>query len=397
MRYCKRCVQPDTRPAIHFNEEGICGACLYYEQVENKIDWTKRRKELLDIVNWAKANTKSNYDCVTGVSGGKDSTLQALYARDVLGLRTLLVNSEPEGISPIGRHNIENLKQLGFDVIAIRPNPRVMKKLIKRDYYKHLNPVKITEYSLWSSAYIIAEKFNIPLLIQGDNPALTHGDTKTDLGVDDALKANKQNTLASGLREYIEDGFDEKDLYLFWYDAESLRRQGTRGIWLQYYIKEWSYSHNARFSISHGLKIKPRDINLHDIGTYHRYSQLDSELVQVNQMLKHIKFGFGHCTDHACDDIRAGLITRQQGIALVKKYDGKCGTQYIQLFCDYMGITMDEFWRVADSFRGKMWEKNKHGKWKLIDPIWEQEAAADDIDQGQIERQILKDMVTLVN
>lgn len=385
MRYCKKCVQPDTRPGIYFNDDGTCGACLYHEKVEKEINWESRRKQLEEIANYAKANTKSNYDCVIGVSGGKDSTFQALYSRDVLGLRALLVNSEPEGITEVGRYNIENLKQLGFDVISIRPNPQVMRKLIKRDFYKHLNPIKITEYSLWSSAYIIADKFDIPLIIQGENEGLTLGASKTGLGTDDdALKANKHNTIASGLSEYLEDGFDEKDLYLFWYDSEALRNKGIRGIWLQYYLKEWSYSHNAEFSISHGLRIKPKDLDLHDIGTYLRYAQLDSDFIQVNQLFKYIKFGFGQCTDHACFDIRRGLITREQGIKLVEEYDGKCGSQYIQMFCDYIGITTGEFWRVADSFRGKMWEKDKFGNWKLKDPIWEQCPARENVDMQRV-------------
>ena len=84
---------------------------------------------------------------------------QALYARDVLGLRTLLVNGEPEGITDIGRYNIENIKQLGFDVISIRPNPQLMKKMIKRDFYTHLNPAKITEYALCASTHIMADKW----------------------------------------------------------------------------------------------------------------------------------------------------------------------------------------------------------------------------------------------
>lgn len=198
VKVCKRCVQPDTRPGIYFNEEGICGACLYHEEVEKKIDWDTRQKELKEITEGAKKTTKANYDCVVGVSGGKDTTLQALYSRDNLGLRPLLVNGEPEGITDIGRHNIENLKQLGFDVISIRPNPRVLKKLIKRDFYKYLNPVKITEYYLWASAYIIAHAFGIPLIIQGENPGLTLGVRNTGVGTDgNALNANKQDTVAT--------------------------------------------------------------------------------------------------------------------------------------------------------------------------------------------------------
>ena len=396
MRYCKKCVQPDTRPGIYFNEEGVCGACLYQEEIE-KIDWDVRQRELREIAHWAKANTRSAYDCVIGVSGGKDSTFQSLYARDVLGLHPLLVNSEPEGITDIGRHNIENLKNLGFDVISLRPNPRVMRRLVRKDFYRYLNPVKVTEYSLWASAYIVAQAFKIPLIIQGENPGLTLGvRTKTGTG-GDALNANKQDTLEKDcLSEYAGDGVEARDLFLFHYDRNLLEREGVRGVWLSYYVKEWSQPGNAAFSIAHGLWIKPSDLDLHDIGTYRRYSQLDSELVQYNQMLKHIKFGFGQATDHACYDIREGRITREEAIAIVKEFDGLCAERYIQQLCDYIGITLDEFWRVANSFRGDMWEQDQAGNWKLKDPLWEQEPVGDiDVYEvvARLERSLERDVV----
>ena len=112
MRICKRCIQPDTRPMIYFNQDGVCGACLWEEE-KKKIDWSERERELKNISDWAKKTSTVAYDCVIGISGGKDSTRQALTARDQLGLRCLLVNCEPEGITDIGKHNVENLKNLG--------------------------------------------------------------------------------------------------------------------------------------------------------------------------------------------------------------------------------------------------------------------------------------------
>ena len=363
MKICKRCIQPDTRPGIYFNEDGICGACLWEEQ-KKTIDWNSRENELDEIVGWAKKSAKNNYDCVIGVSGGKDSTKQALTARDRLGLRCLLVNSEPEGITQIGKSNIENLKNLGFDVMSIRPNPVVMKMLIKRDFFKYLNPAKITEYSLYSSTYIVAENFNIPLIIQGENPGLTLGTSLTGVGTDsNALKANQLDTLASGIEEYLDvEGIDEKDLYLFRYEQKSLEEKGIRAIWIQYFLKEWSSRANADFSRKHGLKWKPENFDPNSIGTYSPFSQLDGNLVHVNQMLKSIKFGFGQCLDHACYDLRGGHITREEAIKLVRKYDGKCDDKYVKQFCDYIQISLDEFWKTANSFRGPMWT-NISGQW----------------------------------
>ena len=363
MKICKRCIQPDTRPGIYFNEDGICGACLWEGQ-KKTIDWNSRENELDEIVGWAKKSAKNNYDCVIGVSGGKDSTKQALTARDRLGLRCLLVNSEPEGITQIGKSNIENLKNLGFDVMLIRPNPVVMKMLIKRDFFKYLNPAKITEYSLYSSTYIVAENFNIPLIIQGENPGLTLGTSLTGVGTDsNALKANQLDTLASGIEEYLDvEGIDEKDLYLFRYEKKSLEEKGIRAIWIQYFLKEWSPRANADFSRKHGLKWRPANFDPNSIGTYSPFSALDTDLVHVNQMLKSIKFGFGQCLDHACYDLRDGHITREEAIKLVRKYDGKCDDKYIKQFCDYIQISLDEFWKTANSFRGPMWT-NISGQW----------------------------------
>ena len=88
MKICNECIQSDTRPGIYFDDNGVCGACIWEEE-KKQIDWNAREKELMDIANWAKETTKSNYDCAIGISGGKDSTLQALVARDKLGLRYL--------------------------------------------------------------------------------------------------------------------------------------------------------------------------------------------------------------------------------------------------------------------------------------------------------------------
>ena len=364
MRVCNRCIQPDTRPGIYFNNQGICGACLWEEE-KKEIDWESREKELEEIAEWTKNTAKSNYDCVIGVSGGKDSTKQALTARDRLGLRCLLVNCEPEGITEIGSHNIENLKKLGFDVINLRPNPKVMKILIKRDFYKYLNPVKITEFPLYASAYIIAEKFDIPLIIQGENPGLTLGTSLTGVGTDsNAMKADELQTLSSGWKEYVEiEGVEEKDLYLFHYDRKKLEEKGCKAIWLNYFLKEWSNYKNAIFSKEHGLEWRPEDFDRESVGTYLPYFQLDGDLTQVNQLLKCIKFGFGQCMDHACYDLREGRITREEAIKLVKKYDGKCSEVYIEKFCNYIDISQNEFWSVTEKFRGPMWERDKKRNW----------------------------------
>ena len=133
MKYCKKCVMPDTRPGIFFDEEQVCYACRY-EESKADIDWLAREKELQSIADEAKAEAKRrtlSYDCVIGVSGGKDSTFQAVYAKEKLGLHPLLINCVPDELTEIGRKNIDNLGRLGFDIISIRPNPQIARKLAR--------------------------------------------------------------------------------------------------------------------------------------------------------------------------------------------------------------------------------------------------------------------------
>jgi hypothetical protein len=145
---------------------------------------------------------------------------------------------------------------------------------------------------------------------------------------------------------------------------DRLDAAGIKAIWLQYYVKEWGWRHNAAFAIARGLKIRDKE-DLHEIGRYTRFGALDSDMNIYNQMLKYYKYGFGFATDEACYDIRDGVISREEGIKLVKEYDGKCGVKYLEGFCDYISITMEEFWGVVDQFvNKKLFAKDKlTGKW----------------------------------
>ena len=133
---------------------------------------------------------------------------------------------------------------------------------------------------------------------------------------------------------------------------------------------------SAKFSKKFGFESRSLSTDPNSIGTYVNegshpgtYFQLDTDLTQVNQLLKFIKFGFGQCMDHACYDILEGLLNREEAIELVKKYDGKCSSDYIEKFCNYIGITTQEFWTTAEKFRGNMWKKNDNGEWK--NSVWE--------------------------
>ncbi len=369
MKYCKKCLQPDTRPGILFDDDQVCFACRYEER-KQEINWEARERELRNIAEWAKSERKKrgiSYDCVVGVSGGKDSTFQAVYAKERLGLHPLLVNCSPDEITEVGRKNLDNLNRLGFDIVSIHCDPNIAKRLARKTFIERGNIVAASEYCLWASAYIMADKFNIPLIIQGENAALTLGTARTQETTGDAYSVVQLNTLkgadAMGLIQGEEDlGLDD----VFFYDMpdiEGMKKKGIQAVFLQYYAKEWSQVYNADFALERGLKGR-MDEDLHDLGRYRRYSALDSDLSIVNQMIKYLKFGFGFATDEACYDIREGRLTREQAVWNVTEYDGKCGEQYIWKACKYLSITEEEFWRVVDRYvNRKLFKKDADGKW----------------------------------
>jgi len=355
LNYCARCCQPDTRPKIVF-KDGVCGACLWEDEKE-RIDWKGRRIALHMLAHKAKekAEKRGTYDCAIGVSGGKDSTFQALYAKEELGLNCLLVSVAPDLLTDIGRHNFENLVNQGFDCIRIYVNPQLLKQLMRRDFLKYCHFRKATEYPLWASVYRVAREKNIPLIIQGENAALTLG-VSEDMNTDwDAATIYKTNTLAGATAG---EHYPEIDpAYLQLYMFPDLSDWDGKAIWLNYFLEEWSPRHNAMFAFNRGLKF--RQDNPEELGRIHPWTCLDSDFHIVSQMHKYYKYGFGFATDEVCYDIREGWLTREQGFELIKKYDGKCAHKYIQKFCDYIGITEKEHWQTVEKFK----RYDPYGRW----------------------------------
>lgn len=368
MKYCKKCVQPDTRYGIEFNEEGVCGGCLYEERKNKEINWEQRKAELVDIAEEAKKKAKewgSSYDCAIGVSGGKDSTFIACYAKEELGLRVILVNSLPAELTIEGKKNLDNLKKQGFDTIHFSANPLVAKKVALASFERFGHICKAYEYTVTSSSVIIAEKFNIPLILNGENGAEIWGQTKFQKPNDDWFQVINSNTnQGCNASDWVTDEIKLDDLVMYQVpNIEKLKEKGVRGLFLQHYVREFSSVYNADFSIARGFVGRYRD-RVEDIGRYRIFSSVDDDIMIVNEMLKYLKLGFGRATEDACIDIREGRLSREEAVKLVKKFDGLCAEHFIDNFCNYVSIDKNYFWSVVDRFVNKdLFEKNKAGKW----------------------------------
>jgi len=395
MQYCKKCFAPESNPGITFDRDGFCTVCKHYE-TKPSVDWAKRMGDLKEIASWAKASSKGGYDCVIGVSGGKDSCWQALTARDMLGLNCLLVSNPADLPTEIGRHNIENLQNLGFDLIKYYGNPLVYKELVKRSLVEYGNPQKPSEYTIAAMPLRIAINFKIPLVIHGENSALEMGEPK-EFTTDgeyggSALGFANSNTVRGGnAKDWLSDQIGLHELLPYQYPTEDeIKESGVQAIYLGYYLKEFGSFSNAKFAISKGLRIRTE--SLYEIGRYDRYSALDSQINIINGMIKHVKFGYGTVTDHASFDIRLGRLTREEGIALIKELDGLCADYHIKAYCDYLGIPVGEFMAEVEKWRGDMWQEDGKGNWQLKNPIWEQESSSDNIDIKKVIRRLYEGM-----
>ena len=347
MKYCTKCLQTDTRPNIVFNKAGICPACDYFSKLK-EVDWQERYEVLIDLIKkYRDTSEGEKHDCIIGVSGGKDSTRQAIWIRDKLKLNPLLVcvSYPPEQISERGVDNLSNLIELGFDVRTIAPAPETWKKLMYLSFVKFTNWCKSTELALFSAVPRLAIQYKIPLIFWGENPGLQLGDLKT-LGKTgyDGNNLRFMNTLGGGGIEWITDeGFKEKILIPYLYpDIEEFENANLQIVYLGWFLGDWSLINNGTYSSLNGLEL--RDDNPFNSGDIYGLTALDEDWVTLNQMIKYFKFGFGRASDYINEEIRIGRISRKNGIEIIDKYDGICGEKYIKSFCEYINISDKFFW-----------------------------------------------------
>jgi N-acetyl sugar amidotransferase len=347
MKYCSQCLQPDTRPNTFFNSEGLCPACDYFRHLQ-QVDWQERYDILVDVLTNSPRSKGQMFDCIIGVSGGKDSTRQALWVRDKLGLKPLLacLSYPPQQITERGTDNISNLIELGFDVVISAPAPGTWQRLMGEAFESFTNWCKSTELALFSSIPQLAIRYQIPLILWGENPGLQLGDLKT-LGRTgyDGNNLRHMNTLAGGGLDWmINAGVSKAELIPYCYPSTAeFDKHSLQIIYLGWFLGDWSLVNNGMYSAANGLQI--REDGVGNTGDLLGITALDEDWVTLNQMIKYYKFGFGRVTDYVNEEIRLGRLTRNKGIELVEQYDHSCSDEYIESFCSYIGISVTQFWK----------------------------------------------------
>ena len=364
--YCTKCVMPNTKPDLFFDKDGVCDACRSSELKHAKtkgINWKERRRKFEKIIS--KYRSKNGYyDCIVPVSGGKDSHYQAHMMKVIYKMHPLFVCFEATNITELGKKNLENIRQFG-DLIYFKKDPEVYKKMVIEAFKRVGDNEWPNHLGIFTIPVQIAVKFKIPLLIWGENVQLEYGGPATSRNknyLDRRWLEEFGGLLGNRTDDMLEvDGITKEDLTIYRYPHDKdLKRVGVTGLFLGYFFK-WDARKQTELVIKkYGFSVK-EDGPIE--GTYTNHENLDEAHQGVHDYLKFLKYGFCRATDHACLDIRNNRISRQEGLELVKKYDGKYPHYGVKKFIEYSRLSKKEIDLVFDRFTNKqIFKIDKHGK-----------------------------------
>lgn len=353
--WCSNCLYPSmSATPMEFNEAGLCMGCqmanMKHEIPES--EWSRRKSILLDTLESARSKDGRRHDCVIGVSGGKDSYFQTHYIKNVLGFNPLLVTYYGNNFTPAGERNLQRMAEV-FDVdhIIYKPGVGLLKKL-NRLGFKIMGDMNWHGHVGISTLPMkIAAVHNIPLVIWGEHG---YADLCGQFSMNDFVEWTYRNRLEHFGRGFEwnymvgHEGITASDMYAYQYPSDrEIFDLHLRGIYLSNFVP-WDGNSNARLAHEkYGFELGDEPFDR----TYRRASNLDDMHENgAHDYLKYVKFGYGRCTDHASKDIRSGVLSRAEGIALTRRYD-PVKPRDIRRWLDYVDMNEAEFDAIADTFR----------------------------------------------
>jgi len=376
MSYCTECVYPASSAApLAFDKSGVCSGCRTAAQRVD-VNWEDRKKRFERLVEEYRSKDQLNYDCVIPVSGGKDSYFQIHIIKTIYGLNPLLVTYHGNNYTPAGMKNLVNMREVfGVDHIFFTPSIDVL-KVMNRMGMRMMGDMNWHAHAgIFTYPIREAVQKNIPLMIWGEHGFMDLGGIHS---YNDFVEFTYRYRHEHGLRGFEWYDFVEKskeygekltkqDLIPWMYPSdEEIDRIGVRGIYISNYFKWDANEHGPLMKEKYGFLEAEKPFER----TYRRMSNLDDMHENgIHDYMKFVKFGYGRASDHVCKDVRAGFMTRDQGVEIVRKMD-HVKSKDLYRWIDYVGWTEDEFDRVADTFRdprvwwiqdGQWWKENLWG------------------------------------
>ena len=405
VKFCKRCVISNQRPnsdvefkhtratkkaTIGFDAEGVCDACRLTERKRGTIDWAGRDRELRELCDRYRRND-GRYDCLVPGSGGKDSFYAAYKLKYEYGMHPLTVTWAPHIYTDWGWKNHQAWIHAGFDNYLCTPNGRVHRLLTRLAVDNLFHPFQAFMLGQKGLAPKMALLFDLPLVFYGENEA-EYGNP-----IGDAEKARRDHKYyvlsdpaeaylgGTSIRELIDRyGLERVDLEPYLpADPEQIEKKQVEVHYLGYYLK-WHPQSCYYYAVENGgFQASPERTP----GTYSKYNSIDDRIDDFHYYTTLVKFGIGRATYDAAQEIRSGDITREEGVALVKRFDGEFPERFADEIFRYLSITPKEFptaskqfeqpivtresfAALADKFRSPHLWKHEGGEWKLRHTVW---------------------------
>lgn len=369
MKYCCRCILPDTRPGLRIGPDGVCSACVSHAE-KQAVDWDGRKRQFEDLVAASK-RTGRVYDCVVPVSGGKDSTWQVATCLDY-GLHPLAVTWKPPARTDIGERNLANLIALGVDHIDYQVNPRVERRFMYRTLVELGSTAVPMHMALFAIPLTVAVRFRIPLVVWGENSADEYGgagDPSRGYRLDRAWLKRWGVTNGTVAEDWIGKGFTEQELVPYFLPSEAeLRKASVRAVFLGYFFS-WDPAASLAKALEHGFRPRPGGPKV----GYYDYADIDDDFISIHHYLKWYKFGFTRLFDNLSLEIREGRISRDRAISVVRERGNQLPVEDIEGFCDFVDISTAHFYEVIERFRNRDIWARRDGVWMIQDfliPDW---------------------------
>ena len=363
MKWCRKCVLPNTRPNLSFNKDGICSGCLNHNK-KNKINWSKRQSKLNTLIKEIKSMS-SEYDCLIPVSGGKDSTWQTLKCLE-LGLKPLAITWKTPSRTTIGYENLKNLIDLGVDHIDFTVNPKIESSFMWETYKRKGSIAIPMHFAIYSIPFRVASNFKIPLIVFGENSAFEYGmnEKEDSFSVTPEWIDLYNATVGTKIEDWFSNDFSENDLTLYRRPTdEDLKKSNIKAIFLGHYF-EWDPNNTKILAEKAGFQASKEGPK---IGLYD-FADIDCNFISLHHWLKWYKFGFTRLFDNLSLEIRNNRITREDAIKTIEKANFNPSENDLDKFCEFTKHTKSEFFEIAEKFRNRsIWKKIKgrDNKWYI--------------------------------